>query len=53
VVPLERRDCKRPPSPLLACLALHDKHAGDEPFARCLPLVEAAATDERNFVKRA
>ncbi|HEY1381287.1 MAG TPA: DNA alkylation repair protein [Gemmataceae bacterium] len=38
---------------LLASLALHDKQSGDEPFVRCLPLVEAAATDDRNFVKKA
>jgi len=37
---------------LLACLALHDKSAGDAAFARCLPLVERAASDERNFVKK-
>ena len=37
---------------LLASLALHDKRSTDEPFARCLPLIEAAAGDERNFVKK-
>jgi 3-methyladenine DNA glycosylase AlkD len=37
---------------LLACLALHDKHAGNEPFVRFLPLIERAAADERNFVKK-
>jgi 3-methyladenine DNA glycosylase AlkD len=37
---------------LLASLALHDRSRGDEPFARCLPLVERAAADERNFVKK-
>lgn len=37
---------------LLASLALHDKTTGDAPFADCLPLVEAAASDERNFVKK-
>jgi 3-methyladenine DNA glycosylase AlkD len=49
-----RRDefVKRAAFALLACLALHDKRAGDEPFVRCLPLVETAATDERNFVKK-
>jgi 3-methyladenine DNA glycosylase AlkD len=49
-----RRDefVKRAAFALLACLALHDKRTGDEPFARCLPLVERAATDERNFVKK-
>jgi len=43
---------KRAAFALLACLALHDKQAGDEPFAQCLPLVEHAARDERNFVKK-
>jgi 3-methyladenine DNA glycosylase AlkD len=38
---------------LLASLALHGKSAGSECFARYLPLIEDAATDERNFVKKA
>jgi 3-methyladenine DNA glycosylase AlkD len=38
---------------LLACVALHDKAIPDSPFARCLPLVEKAAADDRNFVKKA
>jgi 3-methyladenine DNA glycosylase AlkD len=37
---------------LLASLALHDKKAGDDLFLSRLPLIEAAATDERNFVKK-
>jgi 3-methyladenine DNA glycosylase AlkD len=37
---------------LLACLALHDKTTGDAPFARGLVLMERAATDDRNFVKK-
>jgi len=37
---------------LLACLAAHDKEAGDEKFLKCLPLIERAAFDERNFVKK-
>ena len=37
---------------LLACLAGHDKSADDEKFAECLPLIEKAASDERNFVKK-
>jgi len=32
---------------------VHDKLAGDEPFTKGLILVERAATDERNFVKKA
>jgi len=38
---------------LLASVALNDKQSGDEPFLRALPLIEAAASDERNFVKKA
>lgn len=37
---------------LLACTALRHREAGDEPYLRCLPLIEAAASDERNFVKK-
>jgi len=43
---------KRAAFALLACLALHDKEAGDEVFARSLPLVDRAAVDDRNFVKK-
>jgi 3-methyladenine DNA glycosylase AlkD len=43
---------KRAAFALLASLALHDKDAGDEAFLRSLPLVERAATDDRNFVKK-
>jgi 3-methyladenine DNA glycosylase AlkD len=38
---------------LLATLSVHDKKAGDEAFIAALALVEAAAYDERNFVKKA
>lgn len=44
---------KRAAFALLASLALHDKKATDEPFLDCLPLVEEAADDGRNFVKKA
>ena len=37
---------------LLACLALHDKKAGDDAFLRLLPAAERAASDGRNFVKK-
>jgi 3-methyladenine DNA glycosylase AlkD len=37
---------------LLASLAVHDRRAEDAAFVRCLPLVERAASDERNFVKK-
>jgi 3-methyladenine DNA glycosylase AlkD len=43
---------KRMAFALLASLALHDRKSGDEPFLARLPLIEAAATDERNFVKK-
>ncbi len=38
---------------LLAALAVHDKAAEDARFVAALPLIEAAADDERNFVKKA
>ena len=37
---------------LLAALALHDKDAADREFVDRLPLIAAAATDPRNFVKK-
>jgi 3-methyladenine DNA glycosylase AlkD len=43
---------KRAAFALIASLALHDKRADDAKFVRCLPLIERAATDERNFVKK-
>lgn len=43
---------KRGSFALLACLALHDKVTGDGPFLASLRLIEAAAGDERNFVKK-
>jgi 3-methyladenine DNA glycosylase AlkD len=43
---------KRAAFALLACLALHNEDAGDQVFKDMLPLIEAAATDERNFVKK-
>jgi len=38
---------------LMAALAVHDKGAQDRQFLRFLPLLEAAATDERNLIKKA
>jgi 3-methyladenine DNA glycosylase AlkD len=43
---------KRAAFALLASVAGHDKTAGDEPFLATLPLIERAATDQRNFVKK-
>ena len=50
----DKRDefVKRAAFALLASLAGHDKTSGDEPFREGLRLVERAATDERNFVKK-
>lgn len=38
---------------LLATLAVHDRQASDAQFIAALPLIEGAAVDERNFVKKA
>lgn len=38
---------------LLATLAVHDKQADDARFIAALPLIEAAADDDRNFVRKA
>ena len=43
---------KRAAFALLASVALHDKKERDEPFIDSLDLIEAAATDDRNFVKK-
>ena len=50
----KRRDefQKRAAFALLACLGVHDKEATNEQFLACLPLIEEASTDERNFVKK-
>ena len=38
---------------LLASMALKHKESTDADYLRCLPLIEKAAADERNFVKKA
>jgi 3-methyladenine DNA glycosylase AlkD len=38
---------------LLATLAVHDRQADDQRFVAALSLIEAAANDERNYVKKA
>jgi 3-methyladenine DNA glycosylase AlkD len=43
---------KRASFALLASMALKHKESTDADYLRCLPLVERAATDERNFVKK-
>src|SRR6266704_1211727 len=44
---------KRTAFALLWSLSVHDKRAGNEPFVQGLVFVERAASDERNFVKKA
>lgn len=44
---------KRAGFALMACLAVHDKGAGDGAFRRFLPSIEREAGDDRNFVKKA
>jgi 3-methyladenine DNA glycosylase AlkD len=44
---------KRASFALLASVAGHDKTSADEPFERSLALIERAAVDDRNFVKKA
>jgi 3-methyladenine DNA glycosylase AlkD len=43
---------KRAAFALLAGVALHDKTAPDTAFLRSLPLIERAARDDRNYVKK-
>jgi 3-methyladenine DNA glycosylase AlkD len=44
---------KRAAFALIACLAWHDKSAGDDQFLSLLPIIRRGATDERNYVKKA
>ena len=44
---------KRAAFALIWGLTVHDKRSGDEPFLKGLKLIERAATDERNFVRKA
>ena len=44
---------KRAAFALLACVTLKNKDVPDEELLRALKLIEKAATDERNFVKKA
>lgn len=55
IAPWSRKEgefVKRAAFALLAGLSLHDKKAGDEAFLATLPLIEEAAPDDRNFVKK-
>jgi 3-methyladenine DNA glycosylase AlkD len=49
----EEEFVKRTAFSLIACLAWHDRTAGDEKFTELLPVIKRGATDERNFVKKA
>ena len=49
----EEEFVKRTAYALIACLAWHDKKAGDEDFIQYFPVILAGATDNRNFVKKA
>ncbi|MGD0027797.1 MAG: DNA alkylation repair protein [Candidatus Bathyarchaeia archaeon] len=44
---------KRAAFALMAGLAVHDKKASNEQFEHFFPLIREAATDDRNFVKKA
>lgn len=50
----DRREfIKRAGFVMMACLAVHDKNAGDKEFLRFLPIIKREANDNRNFVKKA
>jgi 3-methyladenine DNA glycosylase AlkD len=49
----EEEFVKRGAFALLAGLAVHDKPSPDRPFLESLPLIQRAAGDDRNFVKKA
>lgn len=51
--PREETFVRRAGFALIAGLAVHDKGAPDERFLGLLPTIEAAADDNRNFVKKA
>ena len=48
----EEEFVKRSAFVLMASLSVHDKKASDDKFEEFLPIIVAAATDERNFVKK-
>lgn len=49
----DREFVKRSAFAMIAGIAVHDKSAPDSQFERYLRLINRAATDERNFVKKA
>lgn len=44
---------KRTAFTLICCLTVHDKELTDKEFIKFFPIIKKAATDERNFVKKA
>jgi 3-methyladenine DNA glycosylase AlkD len=50
--PARQEFVRRAAFALLAALALHDRRTADERFLAAFPLIERAASDERNFVKK-
>ena len=48
----EEEFVKRAAFALIACLAVHDKSSPDTEFSVFFPLIQKAAADERNFVKK-
>jgi 3-methyladenine DNA glycosylase AlkD len=44
---------KRAGFALMACLAWHDKEAGDNKFTKFFPAIKRESVDERNYVKKA
>jgi 3-methyladenine DNA glycosylase AlkD len=49
----EEEYVKRAAFALIACLVSHDRHAPDKDFIGFLQIIKHAATDERNYVKKA
>lgn len=49
----EEEFVKRTAFSLIACIAWHDKTISDEKLIDLFPVIKDAATDERNFVKKA
>ena len=49
----EEEFVKRAGFTLMACLAVHDKQAGDATISEFFPVIERESTDARNYVKKA
>jgi 3-methyladenine DNA glycosylase AlkD len=49
----EEEFVKRTAFALIACLAWHDKVAGNEEFIKYFPVLKQGSTDDRNYVKKA